>query len=62
MLLCTVVRNIEMRIPGGVSPPNYHVCFFDHLAFRRSTKSSVDHDYSPQATADDHIPSSEVRG
>jgi sterol 14alpha-demethylase len=25
-LLATVVRNIEMRIPGGVPPPNYHVC------------------------------------
>jgi sterol 14-demethylase len=26
-LLAMVVRNIEMRIPGGVPPPNYHVCF-----------------------------------
>jgi sterol 14alpha-demethylase len=25
-LIATVVRNIEMRIPGGVPPPNYHVC------------------------------------
>jgi sterol 14alpha-demethylase len=44
----SVVRNIEMRIPGGVPPPNYHVCS-DCLAFIRSTDPSVDHDYTPEA-------------
>ncbi|KAH9987308.1 cytochrome P450 [Russula compacta] len=58
-LISTVVRSIEMRIPGGVPPPNYHVCS-DPLALLREADLSVDHDYAPEAAADDHIPSPAV--
>jgi len=47
VVISTVVRNIEMRIPGGVPPPNYHVrpnC----LRLFRGTNPSVDHDYTPE--------------
>ena len=59
VVLSTVVRSIEMRIPGGVPPPNYHVCF-DRLTSIRNTNPSVDHDYTPKAAADDLISSSEI--
>jgi len=59
VVISTVVCNIEMRIPGGVSPPNYHV-YSDRLASIRSTDPSVDFDHTPEAAADDHISSSEV--
>jgi sterol 14alpha-demethylase len=59
IVISTVVRDIEMRIPGGVPPSNYHVCS-DRLASIPSADPSVDHDYTPEAAADDHISSSEV--
>jgi len=59
IVISTVVRNIEMRIPDGVPPPNYHVCS-DRLASIHSTDPPVDHGYTPEAAADDHISSSEV--
>ena len=59
IVISTVVRDIEMRISGGVPPPNYHVRS-NRLASIRRTDPSVDHDYSPEAAADDHIPSSKV--
>jgi sterol 14-demethylase len=59
IVISTVVRSIEMRIPGGVPPPNYHVCF-DRLTSIRNTNPSVDHDYTPKAASDDHISPSEV--
>ena len=34
-LISTVVRNIEMRIPGGVPLPNYHVRFPMSGTFRQ---------------------------
>lgn len=57
-LISTVVRSIEMRIPGGVPPPNYHVCL-EHIVRRGypRTNSSLDHDYTPEAAAGDHISS-----
>lgn len=60
MLIATVVRNIEMRIPSGVPRPNYHVSPDGMPLFRR-TNLFVDHDYAPSTSADDHIPSSEFR-
>ena len=36
-LILTVVRNIEMRIPGGVPHPNYHVRFSMSGTSRRRT-------------------------
>jgi len=59
IVISTVVRNIEMRIPGGVPPPNYHVCS-DNSASIRATNPCVDHDYTSEAAADDYLPSSEV--
>jgi sterol 14alpha-demethylase len=47
MVISTVVRNIEMRISGGVPSPNYHVRS-NCLRLFRGTNTSVDHDYTPE--------------
>jgi sterol 14-demethylase len=57
IVISTVVLNIKIHISGGVPPPNYHVCS-DHLASIHSTDPSADHDYTPEAAANDRIFSS----
>jgi hypothetical protein len=56
----TVVRNIEMRIPSGVPPPNYHVRCSMSRTFRKELTFLADYDHSSQGTTHDHISSSPV--
>ena len=57
-LISTLVRNIEMRIPGGVPLPNYHVRSSMSGTFRQKELTLfLDLDCSPQAATYDHISS-----